>query len=84
MRKEYFETPKLIRTENAAGGKKRIWVEVAEGEAVMLKLDGNAKQSDIDAEAGKALARLKEAQAKQEELEALRHQVAELEQQPGL
>lgn len=83
MRKEYFETAKEIRTENAAGGKKHIWLEVAEGEAVMIKLDASVKQSDIDAEAARVLARLKEVQAMEDELEALRQQVAELEQQLG-
>lgn len=84
MRKQYLSTPKLIRTEATAAGKKRIWVEVAEGEAIMLKVSGTAKQSDIDAEAAAALARLIEAQEKKEELEALRQQVAELEQELGL
>lgn len=83
MRKEYFEKAKEIRTENAAGGKKRIWLEVAEGEAVMIKLDASAKQSDIDAEAARVLARMKEVQAMEDELEVLRQQVAELEQQLG-
>lgn len=64
MRKEYFDTPKEIRSEPAAGGKKRIWIEVAEGEAKMIKMDGNAKQADIDAAAEKLLADLKDTQQK--------------------
>lgn len=84
MRKQYLSTPKVIRAESAAAGKKRVWIEVAEGEAIMLKLSGTAKQSDVDAEAAAALARLIEAQEKKEELEALRQQVAALEQELGL
>ena len=83
MRKKYFEKAKEIRSEPAAGGKKRIWIEVAEGEAKMLKLDANAKQADVDAAAEKLLADLKDTQQKEEELEALRQQVAALEAELG-
>lgn len=82
-RKDYLDAPKIIKSESAAGGKKRVWVEVADNEAIMLKVDSNAKQADIDAEAEKLLARLKETRAKEYELEALREQVAALEQELG-
>ena len=82
--KKYFDTPKTVKEETAAAGKKNVWVELADGYAVKIKLDGNAKKNDIDAAAAAALADHKERQAKEIELEEIEAAAAALRAELGL
>lgn len=82
--REYFDTAKTVINEPAAGGKKNVWVELAEGYAVKLKLNGNAKKADIDAAAAAALADHKDRRAKEIELEELEAAAAELRAELGI
>ena len=83
-REQYLKSPAVVREENDAAGKKRIWVQVTETRTEMIKLEGNAKKADIDAAAEKLLADLKEIQAKEIELEELEAAAAALRAELGL
>jgi hypothetical protein len=82
-KKPYFETHRIIKFENDPAGKKRVWVEVAEDEAIMLKVDGKLKDADINALAAAKLQELKDRRALEEEREALEAQLAEINAQLG-
>lgn len=82
-KKPYFETHRIIKVENDPAGKKRVWVEVAEDEAIMLKVDGKLKDADINALAAANLQELKDRRALEEEREALEAQLAEINAQLG-
>lgn len=82
-KKPYFETHRIIKFENDPAGKKRVWVEVAEDEAIMLKVDGKLKDADINALAAANLQELKDRRALEEEREALEAQLAEINAQLG-
>ena len=69
--------------ENDPAGKKRVWVEVAEDEAIMLKVDGKLKDADINALAAAKLQELKDRRALEDEREALEAQLAEINAQLG-
>jgi len=83
MRKEYFEHPKKIRTENDVAGFKRAWFEVADGEAVILKFKAGTKDADIDAAAEVELQKLKARQTLEEQLAALEAEAEAIRQQLG-
>jgi hypothetical protein len=83
-REKYLDVPVVVREENDVSGKKRVWVQVTETRAEMIKLDGNAKKADIGAAAEKRLADLKEIQAKEIELEELEAAAAALRAQLGI
>lgn len=82
-KKPYFETHRIIKVENDPAGKKRVWVEVAEDEAIMLKVDGKLKDADINALAAAKLQELKDRRALEDEREALEAQLAEINAQLG-
>ena len=82
-KKPYFETHRIIKVENDPAGKKRVWVEVAEDEAIMLKVDGKLKDADINALAAAKLQELKDRRALEDEREALEAQLAEINTQLG-
>ena len=82
-KKPYFETHRIIKVENDQAGKKRVWVEVQEDEAIMLKVDGKLKDADIDALAAAKFQELKDRRALEEEHEALEAQLAEINAQLG-
>lgn len=82
-KKPYFETHRIIKVENDPAGKKRVWVEVAEDEAIMLKVDGKLKDADINALAAAKLQELKDRRALEDEREALAAQLAEINAQLG-
>ena len=82
-KKPYFETHRIIKVENDPAGKKRVWVEVAEDEAIMLKVDVKLKDADINALAAAKLQELKDRRALEDEREALEAQLAEINAQLG-
>ena len=82
-KKPYFETHRIIKVENDPAGKKRVWVEVAEDEAIMIKVDGKLKDADINALAAAKLQELKDRRALEDEREALEAQLAEINTQLG-
>lgn len=82
-KKPYFETHRIIKVENDPAGKKRVWVEVAEDEAIMIKVDGKLKDADINALAAAKLQELKDRRALEDEREALAAQLAEINAQLG-
>jgi hypothetical protein len=82
-KKPYFDTYRIITVENDQAGKKRIWVEVAQDEAVMLKAEGNIKNAEIEALAAAKLQELKDRRALEDEREALEAQLAEINAQLG-
>lgn len=82
-KKPYFETHRIIKVENDPAGKKRVWVEVAEDESVMIKVDGKLKDADINALAAAKLQELKDRRALEEEREAMEAQLAEINAQLG-
>lgn len=82
-KKPYFETHRIIKVENDPAGKKRVWVEVAEDEAIMLKVDVKLKDADINALAAAKLQELKDRRALEDEREALEAQLAEINTQLG-
>ena len=82
-KKPYFETHRIIKVENDPAGKKRVWVEVAEDEAIMIKVDGKLKDADINALAAAKLQELKDRRALEDEREALEAQLAEINAQLG-
>lgn len=82
-KKPYFETHRIIKFENDPAGKKRVWVEVADDEAIMLKVDGKLKDADINALAAAKLQELKDRRALEDEREALEAQLAEINAQLG-
>lgn len=83
-REKYLDAPVVVREENDVSGKKRVWVQVTETRAEMVKLEGGAKKADIDAAAAKRLADLKEIQAKEIELKELEAAAAALRAQLGI
>jgi hypothetical protein len=80
-KKPYFETHRIIKFENDPAGKKRVWVEVAEGEALMLKFKAGTKADEIEAAAAAKLQALKDRQALEDELAALEAEAELLRQQ---
>lgn len=83
-REKYLDTPAVVREETDAAGKNRIWVQVSEDRAVMVKLPGNAKKADIDAAAAKVFQDLKDRQAKEIELEEIEAAAAALRAELGI
>lgn len=81
MRKQYFEKYKTIRVEVDEAGFRRAWIEVAEGEALMLKFKAGTKASEIEAVATAKLQALKDRQALEDELAALEAEAEALRQQ---
>ncbi len=81
---KYLDTPEIKNQETDAAGKKRVWVQVSDDRAVMVKLPGNAKKGDIDSAAAKALQDLKERQAQETELEELEAAAAALRIELGM
>lgn len=81
---KYLDNPEVKKEEIDAAGKKRVWVQVSEDRAIMLKLEGNAKKADVDAAAENALQGLKDRQAKEIELEEIEAAAAALRLELGL
>ena len=81
---KYLDTPEIKKEETDAAGKKRVWVQVSEDKAVMIKLEGNAKKADVDAAASKALQDLKDRQAKEIEPEEIEAAAAALRAELGI
>jgi hypothetical protein len=75
---KYLDAPILVREETDGAGKKRVWVQVTDTNAVMVKLEGNAKKEDVDAAAEKVLQDMKDRQNKEIELEELEAAAAAL------
>jgi hypothetical protein len=81
MRPEYLPTHRTIRVENDQAGFKRAWVEVADGEAIMLKFPASTTPAQIEAAAAAKLQALKDKQALEDELAALEAEAEALRQQ---
>ena len=81
MGKPYFEQHKTIRVENSQGGFKRAWIEVIDGESIMLKFPASTTPAQIEAKAAQELQRLKDIEALRDQQAALSEQSAEIQQQ---
>lgn len=84
MKKQYFNKPNILKSEIDPAGKRRIWVEMAEGEALMFKLPGNIKATEIQSFVEAELQKLKDRQLLEEQIEQLEEQSALLKQQLGI
>lgn len=84
MKKQYFNKPNILKSEIDMAGKRRIWVEMAEGEALMFKLPGNTKVTEIQSFVEAELQKLKDRQLLEEQIEQLEEQATLLKQQLGI
>ena len=80
-KKPYFDNYRIIKSESDGAGKKRIWVEVAQDEAIMIKVEGSTKQAEIESLCAIKLQYLKDRRTLEEEREALEAQLAALNEQ---
>jgi hypothetical protein len=81
---QYFETARIIDSESAGNGMKRVWFEVATDLSVMLKLPLSLSTAQMQAAGDAHLALLKERQAKEAELQEIEAASAALRAELGL